>query len=616
VDDRKRGPREPLWRAPNFRVPLRSWLVTFLVVLALNIVLSVCSAAQQLTIPYSDFVAQVKADNVKSANFTNNSIAGDFVHKFNGRTAYVTQEPSGETGLVQLLLDHNVTVSVSSSPFDLFGGLLNVLSVLFMIFLLGSIAYQARTGQRLSFGIGQSRARMYTEERPKVTFADVASNEEAKEDLGEIIDYLKDPSRYRRVGAKIPHGVLLSGPPGTGKTLMARAVAGQARVPFFSVSATEFIEMFVGVGAARIRDLFDRAKKVAPSIIFVDEIDSIGRQRSGNVSIGGNDEREQTLNQLLVEMDGFEANQSVIVIAATNRPDILDAALLRPGRFDRRVEVALPDRNGRLAILRLHAGKVAMDPAADLDGMARRTPGFSGADLANLVNEAALNAARESREQVAQKDLEFAYDKVILGARRRFALSEEDKKRVAFHEGGHAMVGYFLHGADPVEKVTIVPRGRALGVTQFSEDDRLNIPEHYVRARIAVALGGRAAEQLALGEVSSGAENDLEVATTYSRRMVERWGMGEELGPVSFPRDGASPAAQLGLPSTSPGLAERADREVVRILKEAEETATRTLTEHRAALEALAQALLERETVDRSEVDELVAKAEGKGVRV
>jgi cell division protease FtsH len=605
MDMFRRGPREPLWRDPKRRVPLRSWVATFLVILGLNIVFGLCSAAQQLVIPYSDFVAQVKTDNVKTAIFQGSAINGDFVHKFNGRLAYVTQEPAGDTGLVQLLLDHHVTVTASSSPWDWFGSTLNLLSALVMILLLGSIAFQARTGQRLSFGIGQSRARMYTEERPKVTFADVASNEEAKEDLREIIDYLKEPSRYQRVGARIPHGVLMSGPPGTGKTLLARAVAGEARVPFFTVSATEFVEMFVGVGAARIRDLFERAKKVAPSIIFVDEIDTIGRQRSGNVSIGGNDEREQTLNQLLVEMDGFEKDQSVIVIAATNRPDILDPALLRPGRFDRRVEVALPDREGRLSILKLHATKIAIGPNTDLEAIARRTPGFSGADLANLINEAALAAARGGRSQVTQPDLEFAYDKVLLGARRRFALSEEDKKRVAVHEGGHAMVAYFTPGADPLEKVTIVPRGRALGVTQFSEDDRFNIPEHYVRARLAVALGGRSAEQLALGEVSSGAENDLEVATAYARRMVERWGMGEELGPVSFPRDGGSPMG----PSAGPGMAERADREVIRILKDAERAALHTLSEHRAALDALAQALLERETVDKSEVDEIVAKA-------
>jgi cell division protease FtsH len=576
----------------------------------LNLVFAMCGTGAQSEIPFSDFVTQVNAGNVKRAEFLGEQITGQFANPVKGRSDFLTEEPPGATGVVQLLLDHGVQVSASQSPFQWLGNTLNLFSVLLMLFLLGSIAYQARTGQRLAFGIGQSRARLYTEERPKVTFADVASNEEAKDDLREIVDYLRDPARYTRVGARIPHGVLLSGPPGTGKTLMARAVAGEAKVPFFSVSATEFVEMFVGVGAARIRDLFERAKKVAPSIIFVDEIDSIGRQRSGAAAIGGNDEREQTLNQLLVEMDGFEGNQSVIVISATNRPDILDPALLRPGRFDRRVEVALPDRSGRLAILKLHAGKVVMAPGCDLESLARRTPGFSGADLSNVINEAALAAAREGRDRVEQRDLEAAYDKVILGARRRFALSEDDKRRVAVHEGGHALVAYFLPGADPLEKVTIVPRGRALGVTQFSEDDRFNIPAHYVKARLAVALGGRAAEQLALGEVSSGAENDLEVATGFARRMVERWGMGENLGPVSFPKDGASPAAQLGLPSSSPALAERADLEVLRILKDAEQAALNTLGDHRRALDALAKALMEKESVDKAEVDQIVAEAQ------
>jgi cell division protease FtsH len=610
LDAQNRGPREPIWRNRRWQVPLRSWVGVFVLLLVFNLLFAFCGAGAQSQIPFSDFVAQVNADNVKSAEYLGSQITGRFVHPYKGHSDYLTEEPPGDSGLVQLLLNHKVEVSSSESALQWLGGAANLLSVLFLLFLLGSIAYQARTGQRLAFGVGQSRARMYTEERPKVTFADVASNEEAKEDLQEIVDYLRSPERYRKVGARIPHGVLLSGPPGTGKTLMARAVAGEAKVPFFSVAATEFVEMFVGVGAARIRDLFERAKKVAPSIIFVDEIDSIGRQRSSNLSIGGNDEREQTLNQLLVEMDGFEANESVIVIAATNRPDILDAALLRPGRFDRRVEVALPDRNGRLAILKLHASKVAMGPEIDLEGLARRTPGFSGADLANVINEAALGAARDGRDKVTQRDLEAAYDKVILGARRRFALSDEDKQRVAVHEGGHALVAYFLPGADPLEKVTIVPHGRALGVTQFSEDDRFNIPEHYLRARLAVALGGRAGEQVTLGEVSSGAENDLEVATNYARRMVERWGMGKQLGPVSFPRDGASPAAQLGLPSTSPALAEEADHEVQRILKEAEKTALETLAGHRAALDALAKALVERETVEKSEVDAIVAEAE------
>src|SRR3981081_4059462 len=390
MDGQNSGPREPIWRNRRWQVPLRSWVGLLAMVFALDVLFAFCGAGAQSVIPFSDFVAQVKADNVKSAEFLGSQVTGQFVHPVRGNSDFLTEEPPGDSGLVQLLLDHHVQVSATQSSFQWLGNALNALSVLFMLLLLGSIAYQARTGQRLGFGIGQSRARMYTEERPKVTFADVASNEEAKEDLQEIIDYLRQPSRYTKVGARIPHGVLLSGPPGTGKTLMARAVAGEAKVPFFSVSATEFVEMFVGVGAARIRDLFEKAKKIARSIIFVDE------------------------------MEGFEASQSVIVIAATNRPDILDAALLRPGRFDRRVEVALPDRNGRLSILKLHAGRVAMAPEVDLDGLARRTSGFSGADLANMVNEAALAAARDGRDRVTQSDLESAYDKVILRARRRF----------------------------------------------------------------------------------------------------------------------------------------------------------------------------------------------------
>ncbi len=479
------------------------------------------------------------------------------MHSFKGHADYLTEEPPGDTGLIQLLLAHRVVVSASQSAFQWLGNTLNLLSVLFLLVLIGSIAYQARTGQRLAFGVGQSRARMYTEERPKVTFAAMASNEEAKEDLQEIVDYLREPSRYTKVGARIPHGVLLSGPPGTGKTLMARAVAGEAKVPFFSVAATEFVEMFVGVGAARIRDLFERAKKVAPSIIFVDEIDAIGRQRSTKRE-HRRQRRARADPQSAVGRDGRVRAQ----------PERHSHRRHQPARHPRRGAPApgpvRPQGGGRAPGPQRPACYPQASREQGRDGAGCRprgsraqTPGFSGADLATVINEAALSAARDGCDKVTQRDLEAAYDKVILGARRRFALSEEDKKRVAVHEGGHALVGYFLPGVDPVEKVTIVPRGRALGVTQFSEDDRFNIPEHYVRARLAVALGGRAGEQLVLGEVSSGAENDLEVATNFARRMVERWGMGERLGPVSFPRDGASPAAQLGLPSTSPALADQ-----------------------------------------------------------
>lgn len=603
-----RGPREPLWQPPRWRVPVGPWIGLLVGFLVVNILFAVLTPSPA-SIPYSQFVAQVQSGNVATANFQGTQISGRFVHPVDGQSAYVTQVPSpGDPNLIQTLLQHGVQVSASQSAFDWLGNVANLVSALFFLFLLGAVLYQLGTGQRLALGVGRSRARLYSEERPKVTFADVASNEEAKQDLREIIEYLRDPERFRRVGARIPRGVLLVGPPGTGKTLLARAVAGEARVPFFSVSATEFVEMFVGVGAARIRDLFQRAKQLAPCIIFVDEIDSIGRQRSGPVALAANDEREQTLNQLLVEMDGFEPNQNVIVLAATNRPEILDPALLRPGRFDRRVEVGLPDREGRLAILRLHAAKVSMDPGVDLEAMARRTPGFSGADLANLINEAALAAARAGRQRVTGADLEEAFEKVLLGARRRFALGEEEKRRVAVHEAGHALVAYFSPGADPLEKVTIVPHGRALGVTQMAPlDDRLNLPEGYLRARLAVALGGRTAEQLVLGEVSSGAENDLEVATAYARKMVERWGMGRELGPVSISRDGALlPGSAL----SSPELSSLADREVVRLLQEAARQARAVLEQHRRALDALAEALMEQETVDRGQVEELVARVE------
>jgi cell division protease FtsH len=609
----RQGPREPLIERKGRQLPLKSWLVLMAIVVVVNLVFGYFDSKQQLTIPYSDFVNQTKSDNVKSVRFQGNQLSGEFAHGVNGQTLFFTQIPlvgaTGDTSIFSMLQDHHVQVTASQGALDSLGSALNVFSGLLLLIFLGAMIYQARTGARLALGVGQSKARVYTEERPKTTFADVASNEEAKADLQEIIEYLREPTRFQKLGARIPRGVLLLGPPGTGKTLLARAVAGEAKVPFFSLSATEFVEMFVGVGAARVRDLFERAKKAAPCIVFVDEIDSIGRQRSGAFSIGGNDEREQTLNQLLVEMDGFEPNESVIVLSATNRPDILDPALLRPGRFDRRVEVGLPDRDGRLAILRLHAGKVAMDDGCDLESIARRTAGLAGADLANLINEAALAAARAKRDKVTQADLDEAFDRVILGARRRLALSDDDRRRVAVHEGGHALVAFLTPGADPLEKVTIVPHGRALGVTQFTNDDRLNLPESYVRARLAVALGGRAAERVVLNEISSGAENDLEAATAYAHRMVEKWGMGKDLGPVSVERDGYAAAAP-GAVSSSPELATIADREVRRILHEADAQADHLLRRHQDELGRLADLLVERETIDRAEVEALVGLRE------
>jgi cell division protease FtsH len=592
-------------------VPLRAWIITLLAILVFNVVVTILTTPQVTRIAYSDFVQQERADNVKTAIFQGQIITGAFARPVNGQTNYITQAPQPDTALIHELLDHHVQVEAAASPFDWLGNLFNLLSALAIVFLFISIAYQLRTGQRMALGIGQSRARVYSEERPKVSFADVAGNEEAKQDLAEIIEFLKNPARYRKLGARIPKGVLLVGPPGTGKTLLARAVAGEAKVPFFSVSATEFIEMFVGVGAARIRDLFQKAKSVAPCIVFVDEIDSIGRLRSGTMAIGGNDEREQTLNQLLVEMDGFEPNQGVIVLAATNRPDILDPALLRPGRFDRRVEVGLPDRTARLAILRLHASKVPLAGDVDLEELAKRTPGFSGADLANLVNEAALAAARANRESVTRADMDEAFEKVVLGARRRLVLTDEDRRRVAIHEGGHALVGYYIPGADPPDRITIVPHGRALGVTQFtSPDDRVNLPAGYLKARLAMALGGRAAEMLILNEPSTGAENDLQAATAWARNMVERWGMADEVGPVSLARDGDGGLPWMGHPSAGPTLTALADQAVQHLLEGADRVARQILAEHESVLERVADVLIQRETIDRSELERLAGATE------
>jgi cell division protease FtsH len=592
-------------------VPLRAWVISLLALFFANLLLALWPTPEVARLSYTDFVQQERADNLKTALFQGETITGEFIKPVKGQTAYITQQPQPDPTLVRELIDHKVQVAAAHSPFDWLGNLFNLLSAIAMLGLFVSIAYQLRTGQRMAIGVGQSRARVYTEERPNVSFADVAGNEEAKADLQEIIDFLKDASRYRRLGAKIPRGVLLVGPPGTGKTLMARAVAGEANVPFFSVSATEFIEMFVGVGAARIRDLFQKAKSVAPCIVFVDEIDSIGRARSGMLSIGGNDEREQTLNQLLVEMDGFEPNQGVIVLAATNRPDILDPALLRPGRFDRRVEVGLPDRVARLAILRLHGSKVPLAADVDLEAIARRTPGFSGADLANLINEAALSAARANRDSVTKADLDEAFEKVVLGARRRLAMTDEDRRRVAVHEAGHALVAYYSPGADPPDRITIVPHGRALGVTQFGEmEDRVNLPAGYLKARLAVALGGRAAEQLIYNEPSTGAENDLKAATTWARNMVERWGMGEEVGPVSLARDGEMATLWPGQPGVGLTLASLADKAVQQLLRAADRNAGQILMEHRPILERLRDVLVERETIDRSDLERLASGKE------
>ncbi|HEU4564774.1 MAG TPA: ATP-dependent zinc metalloprotease FtsH, partial [Gemmatimonadaceae bacterium] len=460
-----------------------------------------------------------------------------------------------------------------------------------------------------ALGFGKSRAKMLTEAHGRVTFEDVAGVDEAKQDLQEIVEFLRDPGKFQRLGGRIPRGVLLVGPPGTGKTLIARAVAGEANVPFFTISGSDFVEMFVGVGASRVRDMFEQAKKNAPCIIFIDEIDAVGRHRGAGLG-GGNDEREQTLNQLLVEMDGFEANEGIILIAATNRPDVLDPALLRPGRFDRQVIVPNPDVVGREAILKVHTRAVPLAADVSLGELAAATPGLSGADIKNLVNEAALLAARREQDAVHQKDFLDALEKIVLGPERPILLGHADRERIAYHEGGHAILGLLVPGADPVHRVSIVPRGQALGVTyQRPDADRYNYPEGYLRARIIGMLGGRAAEEIVYGTKTTGAENDIEQATQLARSMVTRWGMSEELGMVRLaPREnqylGTLPGSDGARPF-SEATARAIDDEVRRIISDSHDEARRLLTEHRRELDALAAALLARETLDEQEILEV-----------
>jgi cell division protease FtsH len=449
------------------------------------------------------------------------------------------------------------------------------------------------------FGLGRSKAKQYEPTTERVTFADVAGIEEAEQELAEVVDFLRDPAKYTKLGARIPRGVLLSGAPGTGKTLLARAVAGEAGVPFFSMSASEFVEMIVGVGASRVRDLFDQSKAAAPSIVFIDEIDAIGRSRGGGVFSGANDEREQTLNQILTEMDGFDATTGVIVLAATNRPDVLDPALLRPGRFDRRVAIQAPDKGGRERILRVHTRPVPLAADVDFGGLAASTVGMVGADLANLVNEAALLAARRKHEQVAMSDFSDSLEKIVLGAERKIMLSDADRRRTAYHEAGHALVGMLSPGADPVRKISIIPRSRSLGVTLAApETDRFNYDTQGLLARIRVATGGRAAEEVVYGDRTTGAEADIRQATELARQLVGRFGMSEEIGFVSvLPEDGEASALQ-GLTEVSEHTRQRIDAEVKRIVGEAHDEAIRLLSGHHDRLDALAEALLQAETLD------------------
>jgi cell division protease FtsH len=656
-------PGQPKRTAPAKMPPGRTWLWLLGVLLANYLMVRFLfpSPDAPITVPYTLFKEQVAKGNVEAIHSRGESITGRFkapvtypppaekktatggdAKTADEKTTPRDREPQAarepralsrdapktsnnfattlpafvDPGLEGFLIEHGV--EISAKPIQegenplwtlLFGFGPALLFIAFYIWMFRRAAQQGG-GMAGLMGIGRSKARRYDQETDtKVTFDDVAGIDEAENELVEIVDFLKDPKKYTRLGGTAPKGVLLVGAPGTGKTLLAKAVAGEAGVPFFSMSAAEFVEMIVGVGAARVRDLFKQARENAPAIVFIDELDAIGRAR-GQWAIGGSSEQEQTLNQILTEMDGFSSREGVIVLAATNQPDVLDKALLRPGRFDRRVLVNLPDKVGREAILKVHTRGVPLAKDTNLGELAGATPGLSGADLKNLVNEAALLAARREQQDVRQKDFFDALEKIVLGPERPLLLSRADKERIAYHEGGHAVLGLVVPGADPVNRVTIVPRGQALGVTyQRPDSDRYNYPEGYLRAKIVGMLGGRAAEEIVYGTKTTGAENDIEQATALARRMVTRWGMSERLGLVQLaPRENPylnSPNGYMGARQFSEQTAEAIDAEVLRIINESHEEATRQLSAHRKQLDALVEALLARETLNEQEILEV-----------
>ncbi|MEJ2090962.1 MAG: ATP-dependent zinc metalloprotease FtsH [Syntrophobacterales bacterium] len=595
-------------RLSPFYKNIALWLLISLVMIFLfNYFNTAEQTRSKSTLSYSQFVELVKADKVKSVILQGDEINGE---EKDGR-AFKSYSPA-DPDLVKLLQRKGVEITAKPKDDNPWYTTL-LISWLPMLVLVGIWIFfmrQMQSGGGKAMSFGKSRARLMTESTVKVTFKDVAGIEEAKEEVAEIIEFLKDPKKFTRLGGRIPKGVLLVGAPGSGKTLLARAIAGEAGVPFFSISGSDFVEMFVGVGAARVRDLFIQAKKNAPCIIFIDEIDAVGRHRGAGLG-GGHDEREQTLNQLLVEMDGFEANEGVILIAATNRPDVLDPALLRPGRFDRQVVVPIPDLKGREAILKVHTRRTPLAGAVDLSVLARSTPGFSGADLENLVNEAALLAARVNRENITMEDFEQAKDKVLMGTERKsLILSDRERTNTAYHEAGHTLVAKLLPGTDPIHKVTIIPRGRALGVTQqLPLDERHTYPKDYLMATLTVLLGGRAAEDLVFNQFTTGAGNDLERATDLARKMVCNWGMSEELGPITFGRrdEHIFLGREISQPKDfSEETARLIDHAMKNLVEGAYQQAKDLLATHRAVLQALAQALLERETLDTQEIDEVI----------
>jgi cell division protease FtsH len=595
----------------NFGKNLALWIIIGLLLVALfNLFQSSSTRSPQTTVPFSELLAEVDRGQVADVTIKGNQVSGHFS---DGRS-FSTYVPP-EAGLVERLTNKNVRINAvpdDSNVPSLFSVLLSWFPMLLLIGVWIFFMRQMQSGGGKAMGFGKSRARLLTEKVGRVTFDDVAGIDEAKQELTEIVEFLKDPQKFQRLGGKIPKGCLLVGPPGTGKTLTARAVAGEANVPFFTISGSDFVEMFVGVGASRVRDMFEQGKKNAPCIIFIDEIDAVGRHRGAGLG-GGNDEREQTLNQLLVEMDGFEANEGVILIAATNRPDVLDPALLRPGRFDRQVVVPNPDVLGREKILKVHMRKVPLSPDVDAKVIARGTPGFSGADLANLVNEAALLAARIGKRVVGMNEFENAKDKVMMGAERRsMVMTEDEKKLTAYHEAGHAICAIHCADSDPVHKATIIPRGRALGmVMRLPEGDRISLSQAKLLADLTVAMGGRIAEELIFGKerVTTGASGDIKMATEMSRRMVTEWGMSDKLGPLLY----GEPTQEVFLghsvtqhKNMSDRTAQLVDEEIRRIVDESYDRARVILTENIDQLHTLAKGLLEYETLSGDEINRLL----------
>ena len=632
-------PDQPAPPRPPRISPL--WWLILLGLFAWNVWTFMPQTQQQISIPYSTFIDQIQSGNIKEVEINGAQISGSLNYSLPASDlvppdqlptpSAATQTPTdassaskpvlytdfnttfpeavGDPNLVPLLESKGIVLNVKPASNPLILDLL--INGLPFILLIGAMAWMgSRTLKSQSgiFNFSRSTARQYNEENPEVTFEDVAGADEAKEELGEVIEFLRNPQKYHDLGARIPRGILLVGPPGTGKTLLARAVAGEAEVPFFTISASEFVEMFVGVGASRVRDLFEKAKTSAPAIVFIDELDAVGRRRGAGLGTV-NDEREQTLNQLLVEMDGFSDRQEVILIAATNRPDVLDPALLRPGRFDREITVPLPDRRGREGILKIHSRGLRLATDVNLSLMARSTTGFSGADLANLCNEAALIAARAGHEEIGMQDFDEALDRIILGAARSTIMSDHDRKVVAYHEAGHALAAWLLPNADPVHKVTIIPHGRALGVTeQVPGEDQLNYSREYLFSRLAVMLGGRTAEELAIGDITTGAENDLVEATRLARRMVTRWGMGA-LGLMAEVSDDEQPFLGYEIARGKEFSEETSaliDRDIQNLLNERHDFVQQLLAGSRDQLDQLVGVLLQEETVDQEQLTKIL----------